>query len=473
MTITCTIHLPSWQGWFYILAVHGSLVVGLGIPWGIFLYQLSPSWRKRGGLTVAIVSAVVVHQGMPWLLEEQQQQQAEEEDTTKLPVAYYCPWMALVLASTFGFVTCFKSVAVAYEQYPEGVMTTSSSNLVTFLLWFLCFPEPIFVKGKMKRATRQELRDRMVCCLGKMVGLFVVVSLLLDVNQSLLRKSSSSTTTTTITTLGWQRWWWFPMRMMMLPPRGNNNNNNGDGGDELPTSSYWWWSHMIRGYLHICFIYLFVSFCLDLNTLAIGYPTSRINNVLRNKIGGGGGGGGASSRTTSSSSSFYSGFQSPLWSSRSIKELWGTRWNTPVQTLLQRSVYIPARQAGWSRGAAVGWTFFVSGLLHEYTFSIHNASAYHRPGEVTVFFLLMSLVMIMEDSIWNVVATVTNGTQPRAPIVVLRRFVAGIPSPILSTLLAMMAGFFVAPLFSRTWIEAGAIESVAALLPHWVCQEQD
>ena len=79
-------------------------------------------------------------------------------------------------------------------------------------------------------------------------------------------------------------------------------------------------------------------------------------------------------------------FDNPLVESRSYRECWGTRWNKPVQTLLKRTVYIPARKVGQSAKVASLLVFAASGAMHEYTFSIHNYRSY-APGHAMLFFM--------------------------------------------------------------------------------------
>merc|ERR1712008_515657 len=89
------------------------------------------------------------------------------------------------------------------------------------------------------------------------------------------------------------------------------------------------------------------------------------------------------------------GFFKPLLQSRSLQECWGQKWNLAVQTLLKRNVYVPCRKVGMGRGWSTVFTFLASGLLHEYTFSTHNAAAY-RMGEATIFFIMMGVFVVIE-----------------------------------------------------------------------------
>jgi hypothetical protein len=192
-----------------------------------------------------------------------------------------------------------------------------------------------------------------------------------------------------------------------------------------------WLSVFVSGYFHIWFIYLWASFCLDFSTL-VNFPTSGFV-------------------------SFEVGFRNPLLASRTLREAWGSRWDLPVHVFLKRSVYVPARKVGWGKGSAALLTFFASGLLHEYNFSIHNAVAY-APGEATIFFILMGFVMLGEDWVWRI-----------CPFPV-RRFCEAMPSPVISMIWTLIAAGPFERLFLRSWIDAGMVEAIAELLPHFTCE---
>ena len=151
-------------------------------------------------------------------------------------------------------------------------------------------------------------------------------------------------------------------------------------------------------------------------------------------------------------------FRNPLLESRSVHEAWGQRWNVPVHTLLKRFAYIPARRHGIRSFPASVFTFACSGLLHEYIFSVHNIGAY-APGEPSLFFLLMSAIMIGEWYVTNAVPWPATA----------RKFWAAIPTPLISVLIQ----FAIVPLFDvlfiRSWIAAGFISTLGELVPHIRC----
>ena len=158
------------------------------------------------------------------------------------------------------------------------------------------------------------------------------------------------------------------------------------------------------------------------------------------------------------------GFCNPLLESRSFKETWGTRWNRPVNALLKRTIYIPARKSGFNQKLSAFLTFLGSGLLHEYNFSIHNnrsisSPSGYRHGEVTLFFMLMGGLMISESWIWN-------RCLPRW----LRSAIDRLPSAVTASMLTFMVAGLAERYFVRSWLQSGFVEAVAQMLPHLKCQ---
>jgi len=281
------------------------------------------------------------------------------------------------------FGTFFKCLNVAgVGKVPEG----ADASLFTWLLWFLLLPEPIFVKGRLQTATRADKKARIVALIGKLVGLTVLISFL---QSSLLLRFSSS---------------------------------NNDHLHVLFHTAF-------LGYLHIWFIYLMASFCLDISALMV---------IL-----------GLSVRV-------YDGFQHPLWTAQSFQEAWGTRWNLPVQRLLQRTIYIPLRQH-WDSNlpphGAVLATFAGSGLLHEYNFAIHNTAAY-TPGVPFLFFVGMGGLMLGETILF----------QP------IQQHKSMLPTPVVAMLLTLSVAIPVELFFVKSWIQVGVIETWSQLVPTIHCR---
>lgn len=151
-------------------------------------------------------------------------------------------------------------------------------------------------------------------------------------------------------------------------------------------------------------------------------------------------------------------FRNPLLESRSFREVWGSRWNLPIQLLLQRTAYVPLRRKGYNKPLAVLGTFMLSGLLHEYNFWTHNFIAY-QPGIPSLFFLAMGTVMLVEDSIWNAVVPLS-----------IRKNSKYIPSALISFLLLMVSAIPVERYFIQSWLKAGMLDAAERLFPHVVCR---
>mmetsp|Transcript_39525 Transcript_39525/g.80634 ORF Transcript_39525/g.80634 Transcript_39525/m.80634 type:complete len:322 (-) Transcript_39525:31-996(-) len=187
---------------------------------------------------------------------------------------------------------------------------------------------------------------------------------------------------------------------------------------------------VLNGFLGIWFLYFWASFCLDFSAVA----TSVVHGC-----------------------SCQDGFRNPLIASRSMRECWGLRWDLPVQLFLKRTLYIPARRAGVPSSMAVILTFIASGLLHEYNFSIHNTQAY-QPGFAMLFFLLMGLLMVVEGFLERL-----------CPKFILE-IISLVPTFVVSCLLVLIAAAPFESHFIQSWIEAGVLESVGEMVPHFRCQ---
>jgi len=397
----CTIVPPSLPAWAYAISVHGACCVLGGIPCGILLYYVLKKnvggqetnsdnsnniTRSFVGVFVGIAAASSIYVGRPVI----------ESYSPNSEITFIGP----VFASTFGFTTFFKSLNVAFGTYPEG----ADSDLQTWLLWFVVTPEPTFAKGKLSKANRKEVVDKLRDFFFKIIALFVLLTVLMQrpppYYQVMTERSSSS-----------------------------------DGNSLVD----WFLSSHVNGFFHLWLLYLYFSFCLDTSTI-LNYVTS----------------GGVRMEPA---------FCNPLLGSRSFKESWGTRWNRPVNLLLKRTIYIPARKSGFNVKLSAVLTFFASGLLHEYNFSIHNNNhslslpTGYRPGEVTIFFLFMGVLMVCESWVWNRIF-------PRWLQTAINHF----PSMVTATMLTFMVAGLTERYFLRGWFQSGFVEAVAQMLPYLNCQ---
>ena len=104
---------------------------------------------------------------------------------------------------------------------------------------------------------------------------------------------------------------------------------------------------------------------------------------------------------------FTDPFRSPFLA-KSPAEFWGWRWNTWVNHLLHRYVFLPV---GGKRNLSLGVfsAFAVSGLAHE---AIFGFIAWHVTGWMLVYFLTQA-ALVMLTSRWQAFRTLTR----RAPVV--------------------------------------------------------
>jgi hypothetical protein len=363
---SCTLQLPLIATWKYMIMLQSGLAFLLAIPLGVLLYCTPAKSLIRRILSLSV--AVAIPHQLPTIVSS-----LSPEETH---------WMGLFVVSCIGFATFFKSVAVAFEQYPQG----ADKDLKTFLCWYISFTEPVIAKGKLRRLVPQEVLHRTGLLILKILALSFLLSF---------------------------------FRSLGLYP-----------SDYFGVSEMWH-APIINGFVHVWFIYFFLGFSIDFAILFYSL-------IFGASLG--------------------PGFRNPLLASRTLRECWGIRWNLSVQTLLKRNVYIPARKAGMGRETATISTFLASGLLHEYTFSIHNAKSY-QPGEATLFFVMMGVTILVEGLI-------LNATSERMQTLAYR-----IPSPIISTtaVLLVAAGPF-DTLFIRSWLQSGVIDATSEMFPHILCE---
>jgi len=103
-------------------------------------------------------------------------------------------------------------------------------------------------------------------------------------------------------------------------------------------------------------------------------------------------------------------FHNPLFASRSPSEFWGKRWNLTIHRILKHGAFLPARHFV-STNLAVLWTFVVSGLIHDYAWSLtfyhHRHTLDPHTGQcldcfapilwkLTAFFAWNGCVMLLE-----------------------------------------------------------------------------
>ncbi len=389
--VSCTFHPPEVDAWVFLVGYHAMLLLGGGVPIGLWAY-----FEGRHKPRCCTVLALMVASSLPFYLYHQHHLGNIGDSSPPMPIA----WIGRFLASTFGFSTAFKLWNVAFHQYPEG----ADVSVRTFMLWFLILPEPQFTKGKTRTLSAAEVKSICVAPLQKFVALSILLSILTTPNLGFHEESNNKSSTSLLIRI-----------MQLLPTKG-----------ETLIQEAW------NGWIHLWWLYLFVSLLLELSA-ALSLPLTGYQAM-------------------------DPAFQNPLLESRTLQEFWGSRWNVPVQVLLQRTVYIPLRKQGYSRPIAILGTFLFSGLLHEYTFSTHNYMAYQQFGVAILFFVFMGGLMLVEQWIS------TNIVQPRRQNVARR-----VPSFVLAFGYMMLSAVPVERYFIRSWLDAGMIDAVSLLVPHITC----
>ena len=107
-------------------------------------------------------------------------------------------------------------------------------------------------------------------------------------------------------------------------------------------------------------------------------------------------------------------FDNPLFSSRSIREFWGRKWDLMIHRVLKHGAFLPAKKAFEESGTTISYAmgmvaaFLASGLLHEYCWAVifyqyapaeeqSAASSFSPiPLKLTLFFLYNGLTMFIE-----------------------------------------------------------------------------
>ena len=145
-------------------------------------------------------------------------------------------------------------------------------------------------------------------------------------------------------------------------------------------------------------------------------------------------------------------FASPLLRSTSISDFWSRRWNLLIHGLFRRTVFQPLlrRQApSWVAGACA---FAISGLFHEYSFSLAQPKLRDSLGRCALFFIA------------------------QAPIVSAEKWLAkrvAVPWPMSASSVACTVAWTIglvplAPLFMHPLKTSGVFEQVDQLVPRLI-----
>ena len=137
-------------------------------------------------------------------------------------------------------------------------------------------------------------------------------------------------------------------------------------------------------------------------------------------------------------------FDLPLWTSRCPSEFWSLKWNRMIHIVLKYGTFYSARQFLSTR-LAVLLTFIVSGLIHDYIWTLifyrHKEDDIHFVPVVfklTAFFLWNGVVMLLERLVGPYVKPLTSQ----------------MPTILVSTLVVLTA-LPVAHWYVGDWVEGG------------------
>lgn len=227
----CEFSFPSIEVWQYAVLVHGVFCI-VALFLGLVLYHLarqpSEESNEKKNRLISIIFAMLALV-LPLVFQSRlKERYFLNENTT---------WIGPFLASTFGFSTFFKSINVAFMQFPEG----SQKNLKTWLAWFVLLPEPIFVKGNVPKASMKDIANRFKYFFCKIIGLFAVLTFLVHYPRYRIDTLPWLSSTTEISS------------MVLVH---------------------------INGYVHLWLIYLWASLCLDISALANLLTTGRMQFEL-------------------------------------------------------------------------------------------------------------------------------------------------------------------------------------------------
>lgn len=396
---------PRLDAWTYAVSIHGACCLLGGLPCALLLHR----WRSGGkqpsphscrALGVTVAAAVLLLR--PLILNLAPTSCVESA------------WLGPFIASTCGFSTCMKAFNAASGYYQKG----ASRDPQNWVLWCLMLPEPVFSEV----ADVEDIDSDNIT--GDNSG-----------KSGRPRRATSSELRQRLVACAGKILVLFGIISVLLPAGGPRYDLVSSDAD-----ASFFQRHLVdhtNGFVHVWLLYGFAAFCLDFSTLIDWGLTGGM--------------------------AMGDGFRNPLLQSRALREVWGTRWNQTVHLLLKRTVYKPARSAGYGPIAAAVLTFVGSGLLHEYTFGVHNHAAIvdgvYTPGSVTLFFLGMGVLMVGESWVWHRVF-------PER----LRQVIRKLPSPIAATLLLLLVSGPAERYFMRSWTASGFVEAAATMFPHLDCR---
>lgn len=147
-------------------------------------------------------------------------------------------------------------------------------------------------------------------------------------------------------------------------------------------------------------------------------------------------------------------FRDPLWSSTSPTDFWNRRWNTVVHDILKGGCFLPAKQY-FSSGTSLLIAFAMSGLMHEYTWSVtfyHRSASREEETGVCSDCYSHKMLKLTLFFVWN--GTVMFLEKPLRKLPLFKWISKNLPVPIISTLVLATA-LPVGHWFTGDWVEGG------------------
>lgn len=144
-------------------------------------------------------------------------------------------------------------------------------------------------------------------------------------------------------------------------------------------------------------------------------------------------------------------FANPLFTSTSPSDFWGRRWNVMIHRILKYGAFLPARQFV-SVPAAVVFTFVVSGVMHDYVWSLvfyQHKQGINTDGRCLDCFVPVLLKLTAFFG-WNGVVMLLE--RPLGPY--LRTVSSRLPTAVVSTLVVLTA-LPVSHWYSGDWAKGG------------------
>ena len=225
---TCRFVGASLSAWAAALTVHLGLAIGCLHAMSLILWFLVPRrlW-KRAGICFAIASSTGTLALVLYLREMSSDQKHVEimDESSRKNTDMKLTWMAAFLASTFGFHSFFKNMAVSCISFPEG----ADKDLKTWILWYTSLPEPQFVKGNLVKSSATSTLHRVFIMLVKLG----IMTVLLSTSPN----HKENTVSPFIATTG-----------------GNISNSV---------------ATIVNSYSQLWWLYLMASFCLDFGSLLV------------------------------------------------------------------------------------------------------------------------------------------------------------------------------------------------------------